>query len=372
MAVRHEPLVGIFDERGAADNAIEQLHNAGFNDDQICYSGNVSANTGGGGFLEAIKRFFTGNQTTRSSGVAHELSNMGLSDDEADYYAQQHEAGRSIVAIEPGERYGDALTVLRSNGGYSYRSGSAYNQVGTPTPATAYDQTAAGATPDNPQQSDYASQPDYRQTASYDQQAAGSGQVAGTTPAPDYGTQAPGAVHDNLQQPDYSAPSGYNQSTGYNQQAAGYGEQPPNYEQATNAASYNQQQATGSVYNPQAAGYTEQPSNYEQAANTVSYNQQQAASSGYNAQVAGYGEQPPNYEGAANAASYNQQQAVNQQAAGPGYNPQAAGYTEQPKSYDQETVSPDPEEERRRREREERREAARKRDDIVTDADTNP
>lgn len=291
MAVRHEPVVGIFDERGAAENTIEQLRNAGFNEDQICYSGNVSASTGNGSFLEAIKRFFREDKTTRPSDVAHELSEMGLSDDEANYYAREYEAGRSIVAVNPGERYGEALTVLRSNGGYSYRSGSAYNQVGTPPP-TGYDQAAAGATPDNPQQSDYATQPDYRQTASYDPQVAGSSQAAG-------------AVPDNPQQSDYVAQSGYNQPTGYNPQ---------------------------SVDSPQ----------------------------------------PPNYEQAANTAPYNQQQAANQQAAGSGYNPQAAGYTEQPKSYGQETVSPDPEEERRRREREERREAARKREDIVTDADTNP
>jgi len=257
MAVRHEPVVGIFDERGAAENAIEQLHNAGFNDDQICYSGNVSASTGGGGFLEAIKRFFTSNQTTRSSDVAHELSNMGLSNDEADYYAQQYEAGRSIVAVDPGDRYGDALTVLRSNGAYSYRSGSSYNQVGTPPPATAYDQAAAGTTPDNPQQSDYASQPDYKQTASYDPQAAGSSQVAGATAVPD-------------------------------------SPQPPNYEQAANATSYSQQPG-GSAYNPQAVGYNERPEDYEREANAASYDQQ-AAGSGYNPQAAGYNELPKGYD----------------------------------------------------------------------------
>jgi hypothetical protein len=331
VAVRHEPVVGIFDEHGAAENAIEQLHNAGFNDDQICYSGNVSASTGGGGFLEAIKRFFTGNQSTSSSDVAHELSSMGLSDDEADYYAQHYEAGRSIVAVNPGERYGDALTVLRSNGGYSYRSGSTYNQVGTPPPSTGYDQTAAGTTPDNPQQSDYATQPDYKQTASYDPQAAGYSQVAGATAASGYNTQEAGAVSDNPQQSDYAAQPGYNQSTGYNPQATD-SPLPPNYEQATNTAPYNQQ-AAGSGYNSQAAGYTEQPPNYEQTANTASYNQQ---------------------------------------AAGSEYNPQAAGYNEHLKVYDQGPVNPDAEEERKRRQREERREVAREREDIVTDADTNP
>jgi hypothetical protein len=349
MAVGHSPIVGIFDERGAAEGAIEQLHNAGFNDDQICYSGNVSANTGDSSFLETIKRFFTGNQTTQPSDVAHELSNMGLPDDEADYYAQEYDAGRSIVAVNPGERYGDALTILRLNGAYSYRSGGSYNQVGTP-PATGYDQAAAGATPDNPQQSDYATQPDYNQVTGNNPQTANYNQVAGSAgPTPD-SPQPP--------QTDYAAQSGYNVSGGYNPQAAGYNEQPPNYEQGANAASYNQQ-AAGSAYNPQAAGYNEQPPNYEQGANAAPYNQQ-AAGAGYDQQAAGYNEQLPNYEQGANAASYNQQ------AAGSAYNPQAAGYNQQPQSYGQGSVNPDSDEARNRRLREERR------DDAVTDADTNP
>jgi hypothetical protein len=248
MAVGHSPIVGIFDERGAAEGAIEQLHNAGFNDDQICYSGNVSANTGDSSFLETIKRFFTGNQTTQPSDVAHELSNMGLPDDEADYYAQEYDAGRSIVAVNPGERYGDALTILRLNGAYSYRSGGSYNQVGTP-PATGYDQAAAGATPDNPQQSDYASLQDYNQVTGNNPQSANYNQVAGSA----------GPTPDSPQPPQ----SGYNVSGGYNPQAAGYNEQPQNYGQGANAASYNQQ-AAGSAYNPQAAGYNEQPPNYGQ------------------------------------------------------------------------------------------------------------
>jgi len=347
MAVRHSPLVGIFDERGAAENAIEQLNNAGFNNDQICYSGNISASTGGGGFLEAIKRFFTGNQTTSSSDVAHELSNMGLSDDEADYYAREHEAGRSIVAVNAGERYGEALTLLRSNGAYSYRSGNSYNQVGTPPP-TGYDQTAAGAMPDNPQQSNYATQPDYEQAAGYNPQAAGYNEQPS-----DY-EQAANAVSYNQQAA----------GSGYNPQAAGYNEQPSDYEQAANAASYNQQ-AAGSGYNPQAAGYNEQPSDYERGANAAPYSQQ-AEGSAYSSQVAGYNEQPSDYERGANAAPYNQQ------VAGSGYNQQAAGYDVVPKSYGQGTVNPDPEEERRRRLREERRDVARERENIVNDADTNP
>jgi hypothetical protein len=222
MAVRHSPIVGIFDERGAAEGAIEQLHNAGFNDDQICYSGNVSANPGGGGFLEAIRRFFTGNQATHPSDVAHELSNMGLSDDEAQYYSQQYEAGRSIVAVSPGGRYEDALNILRLNGAYSYRPDAGSNQVAT-SPAAGYNQ-AAGAMPDNPQQPDYVTQPDYSQSPTDNSQAANYNQMAQT---PDSMTGSP-----QLQQSGYAPQSDYNVAN-YNPQAVGYSEQQQDYGQGS-------------------------------------------------------------------------------------------------------------------------------------------
>jgi hypothetical protein len=203
MAIKYSPIVGVFDERSGADNAIEQLHSAGFNDDQICYSGNVSSGAAGG-FLEIIKKFFTGNQTTSSSDVAHVLTDIGLSDDEANYYGREYEAGRSIVAVNPGERYEEALTILRSNGAHGYQPGTSYSQGGMATP-TGYDQTSAGAAPDNPQQSDYAQQPDYDQIAGYSQHPS-QDQIAN---APSYNQQAAEA--------------------GYNPRSAAYDEQPMNY-----------------------------------------------------------------------------------------------------------------------------------------------
>jgi hypothetical protein len=147
MTVAQRPLIGIFDNYNAADNAIAQLHDAGFANDQIFHSRGPSEH---GGFMEKLKDFFSGRQQSASpSEVASDLSAMGISDDEANYYAQEYQAGHAIVAVQPGGRYRDAADILRSNGAYnSYQpedrnmgsTPTPYNEVAGTPPAPGYDQ----------------------------------------------------------------------------------------------------------------------------------------------------------------------------------------------------------------------------------------
>src|SRR5450759_5880797 len=120
MTTRNSTLVGVFNDRAQAENAIEQLHSAGIPDEQISYSGGA-----GGGFLAGIKSLFTGEDTAHT-GLVGDLTGMGLSQDEANYYDSEYRAGRYIVAVNPGNRWQDAQTVLNSGGAYNYasRSGS--------------------------------------------------------------------------------------------------------------------------------------------------------------------------------------------------------------------------------------------------------
>ncbi len=136
MTTRNSTLVGVFNDRAQAENAIEQLHSAGIPDDQISYSGGSSA---GGGFLAGIKSLFTGEDATNTSLVG-DLTGMGLSQDEANYYDSEYRAGRYIVAVNAGARQQDAQTILNSGGAYNYASRS-----GSTGAATAgYDTANAG------------------------------------------------------------------------------------------------------------------------------------------------------------------------------------------------------------------------------------
>jgi len=153
MAVEQSLLIGVFNHHAAAENAIAQLRNVGFSNDQIFYSSRPAAE--GEGFMDSLKRFFTGEPSASSSQVASDFSAMGLSGDEANYYAREFEAGHSIVAVHPRERYREAVEILRNNGAYNgYQArgsnvqGTGYNQsAGTaPAPETAnYAQTAGTA-----------------------------------------------------------------------------------------------------------------------------------------------------------------------------------------------------------------------------------
>lgn len=136
MTTRNSTLVGVFNDRAQAENAIEQLHSAGIPDEQISYSGGSSA---GGGFLAGIKSLFTGEDTAHT-GLVGDLTGMGLSQDEANYYDSEYRAGRYIVAVNAGARQQDAQTILNSGGAYNYASRSGSRGAAT----TGYDTANAG------------------------------------------------------------------------------------------------------------------------------------------------------------------------------------------------------------------------------------
>lgn len=130
-------IVGVFTNTTSAENALETLHNAGFSNDQLTYSGHGRM---GGGFWENVKSMFAGTETTSDS-VVNDLMNQGLTQDEATYYAREHEAGHPIVAVSSDDRAQEAAQILQSNSGYSYAAGTGASSAGAYDQSTTYNQT---------------------------------------------------------------------------------------------------------------------------------------------------------------------------------------------------------------------------------------
>jgi len=124
-----------------------------------------SQNDTGGGFLAGLKRLFTGSDVGAGD-VTNDLTDMGLTQDEARYYSDEYGQGHAIVAVMPDsrEQEQDAMEILRSNGGHSYTTGSSATQMGTTTQSTDYTQTNTyGQSTDYGQAGTYAQPTDYGQ-----------------------------------------------------------------------------------------------------------------------------------------------------------------------------------------------------------------
>lgn len=168
MAMRRSPIIGIFDDTGTAEKALDALKGAGFSNDEIRYSGAAK-----GGFLGNLKNWFSGDEAMTGD-VAKDLMNMGVTNDEANYYAQEYDAGHPIVAIKSTSREQEAMNILRSNGGYYYGTspGSAANR--SPYPGKTTDDASM-------------------RTQSADTEPAGTHSHSGDTMRPDMDAQAANA-----------------------------------------------------------------------------------------------------------------------------------------------------------------------------------
>ncbi len=114
-------VVGIFEDQAKAEQAVHELHQAGFRDDQISYSGHGASSSG---ILASLKSFFTGEETTNGN-ITDDLVRIGMSEEDARYYQREYEAGRSIVAVTDGSSLQEATTILARNGAYGAKRPSA-------------------------------------------------------------------------------------------------------------------------------------------------------------------------------------------------------------------------------------------------------
>ena len=137
MTTTQRLVVAVFDDRAQAEQAVNELENTGFSNDQIRFAGHGAST---GGILDSLKSLFTGQDT---GSVYNDLVSMGMPQDDASYFQQEYEAGRSIVTVLAGERMQEATAILARYGGYSANRRSTQTTGSAQT--TDYAQTAGTA-----------------------------------------------------------------------------------------------------------------------------------------------------------------------------------------------------------------------------------
>src|SRR5947209_8727747 len=90
---------GVFQDEAQAQQAMSDLQQAGFTNDQIRYS----LHKGGTGILDS-------------------LTSLGIPQQEASYYNSEFEAGRIVVTVNTSDRQQEAFDILSRNGGYNATS----------------------------------------------------------------------------------------------------------------------------------------------------------------------------------------------------------------------------------------------------------
>ncbi|HJT55347.1 MAG TPA: YsnF/AvaK domain-containing protein [Ktedonobacteraceae bacterium] len=92
-------VIAVFQDNNQAQQAIQDLLNAGFSRDQIRYS----VSRGGGG-------------------IADDLTNMGVPRQEADYYNNEFQQGHTVVTVNTRDQQQQAYDLLTRDGGYDFNS----------------------------------------------------------------------------------------------------------------------------------------------------------------------------------------------------------------------------------------------------------
>ena len=150
--------VGVFENAGQAQLAVNELRQVGFSDDQIGFvardqdreGGGDDANAGGGAATGAVTGGLIGGLLgaaaallipgigpivaggvlasalggaaigATAGGLLGALAGLGVPEEEAQYYESEFASGRTIVTVQAGDRYEEAVAILRKQGGYDY------------------------------------------------------------------------------------------------------------------------------------------------------------------------------------------------------------------------------------------------------------
>jgi hypothetical protein len=156
------PIVGVFTDRSMAEQAVGALYNVGFEHEQIRYS--VPGNSGS--FFEGLKSLFTGTSTNEGN-LANDLTSMGLSDEEARYYANEYSNGRIILAVQARGREQEAWSVLYQHG--AYHSQGVLNQATheAPRPSDSTQQDNSGTSQPQTNAQNWRTQPQFGTSAEH-------------------------------------------------------------------------------------------------------------------------------------------------------------------------------------------------------------
>ncbi len=135
-------VVGVFSDKGLAQHAVDDLKQAGFDSSQIHYA-NPDENSKAG-FWQELKGFFSGRRGGPSDEhVENELDDLGLPQNEVQYYEKEYNEGNQVLAVRAPGRQQEALNILRNDGAYNYDMQTAGTVGNTMPPAGYARQTGA-------------------------------------------------------------------------------------------------------------------------------------------------------------------------------------------------------------------------------------
>jgi len=146
-------IVTIFEDRANADRAVSELRQAGFRNDQIGVAlhpatateqGNTAAKATDGAAEGAGVGLFAGASMGGLAGgtllglvsggiiggLLGAFIGMGIPAEDARYYQDELEAGRTIITVQTDSRHDDALSILLRNGGREATPPAAQSGVG--------------------------------------------------------------------------------------------------------------------------------------------------------------------------------------------------------------------------------------------------
>ena len=121
MAKNETPIiVGVFQDRKQAVEAYNELDKAGFGKDYL-------------GFAEP---------SDGSKGLLNQFENVGVPEGDAQFYAHEYDAGRTLVTVRAGglpeSSIQDAITILKRHGAYDAASrGDSQDELGSNVNRTA-------------------------------------------------------------------------------------------------------------------------------------------------------------------------------------------------------------------------------------------
>src|SRR5579863_7018420 len=120
MATTESPVnIGVFRDRTLAEQAVEELRHVGFRDDEIRVWGKGASS---GGFLDSLFSKLSGQEIGDGS-ISSSLVNLGVPQEEADYYQHESESGHSIVAVRSFSHQQEASGILYRFGAYNAKTG---------------------------------------------------------------------------------------------------------------------------------------------------------------------------------------------------------------------------------------------------------
>ncbi len=117
----HESIaMATFDSTDDAEQAVEALHDVGFTSDQIRYSKQYTNEN----FLTSIRGmliFPDAGQDESNSDLQTMLQNMGISQEEFQYYSDAFAKGSPVVVVRPDGRDQEVEGILRDHKGSGYQ-----------------------------------------------------------------------------------------------------------------------------------------------------------------------------------------------------------------------------------------------------------